>query len=375
MLIQTPDGRSRVYDRANAPERIWEILRIFGGGSSWVPEYKPQSIIEAREVELGGFLCATPDERQILFTWTSGPLQLWDSTTHKLLAEVGKGRTYGEELVFSPDAKFAAMAGWGDCTVLDTQGWSELHHFAGPVIAGKKQSLYSPQFLHNGHYLLLHNDKSSPWIIDVGTWQRLDRLSEVPNDAVQFFPSPSGTQAIVRSNNGSILLSDLNGKRAVAKLASDKWIYKCAFAPDESLVATVTTRSLVEGHSRGGLEVETWDTKSGERAHYLRPFERSSIDAVEGLIWSPDGKYIFVATNPSGGTTAIGINVFNAKSGRHCGEFVGYPSDVNGISLLPASGQLVAGCIDGKIRIWDLKSDLKQIAAFEGLLAQQHASR
>ena len=375
MLIQTPDGRSRVYDRANAPEKIWDILRLTGGMGSWVPEYKPQSIINARGVELGGFLCATPDERQILFTWTSGPLQFWDSATHKVLAEVGKGRKYGEELVFSPNAKFAVMAGWGNCTVLDTQTWSEHHRFAGPVISGMKQSLYSPQFLQNGRYLLLQSSEPSLWIIDVGTWKLLDRLSDVPNEAVQFFPSPSGTQAVVRSSGGNVLLWDLNAKRQVAKLSTRKWIFKCCFSPDESQVATVTTNRLVDGHSRGGLEVETWQAKTGERAHNLRPFEFSSIDTVEGLTWSQDGRYLLIATNSSGGGTSIGISVFNARSGRHCGELVGCPSDVNGISLLPASGQLVAGCIDGKIRIWDLKSDLKQIAAFEGSLAQQHVSR
>src|SRR5205085_883326 len=52
---------TRVYDRANAPDDVWEILRLSHCGiGAWLPEFKPQSEIEARPFDHGGFFRLSP---------------------------------------------------------------------------------------------------------------------------------------------------------------------------------------------------------------------------------------------------------------------------------------------------------------------------
>jgi WD40 repeat protein len=100
-------------------------------------------------------------------------------------------------------------------------------------------------------------------------------------------------------------------------------------------------------------------------AHELRPFERDFCEAVEGLFRWLDGAYLLAATKADNTFTSCGGDVWNVKSGRHRGEFIGCPTNLTGLGLFAGGRRLVSGCADGCIRIWDAESAIKQIAEFE----------
>jgi len=52
------------------------------------------------------------------------------------------------------------------------------------------------------------------------------------------------------------------------------------------------------------------------------------------------------------------------------GEFAGCSTNLTGLELLDGDRRLVAGCADGRIRIWDADSAIKQIAEFERSLVR-----
>lgn len=102
----------------------------------------------------------------------------------------------------------------------------------------------------------------------------------------------------------------------------------------------------------------------------LRPFEQTNCETVEALLWTPDSQYVIGATTPHGFITSCSLNVWNARSGRHRGDFTGCPQKVTGAALL-ADRRLAAGCRDGIVRFWDFEEGMKRIREFEERLGEK----
>ena len=349
----------RVYDRANAPAEILEILRLSRSRvRAWLPEFKPQSEIDARPHD-DGFLCLSPDRTQIIFTEMDGPLQFWEPVTHEPLGEIRAPSTPLAGITFSPDGSLAVLGGWSKCALVETKRWKRIREFKEPRIGRSRHGLSNPRFTPDGKYLVLQCSEPSLRIFDTATWERVARLPDVPEDTVQYIPAPKKRRVVVRSNSGIVSLWDLDRQAKVAELDKDCFISQAVFSPNESLVAVVTN---VKGRNR---RLRLWETDSGEFAQELRPFEQATSEKVRDLFWTPDGKYLLAATKAHPFFTSVGISVWNVKTGRHRGEFTGCPTSVIGMALLPDGSQLVAGCSDGKIRFWDFPAAMKQIREFE----------
>jgi hypothetical protein len=358
LLLQAAMGgttMARVYDRANAPGKLWEILRLGECRvGAYVPEFEPRSRIESRGYENGGFFCLSPDGKRLLFTGLGGPLQFWEPTTHELLAEVpGLG---GECIAFSPDGSRAVVGSFSKCDVVDTKTWKATR------IRGAARSL---QFMPDGRHVLMQTRYSPLEIYDASTWQPVDSLPEVPNDAVMYVPAPNGGRAVVQSKGSRVSLWDSAQHREIAILRDDARISQAVFSPDESLVA-VATQSTVEYGFWKGTAIDIWRADSGKKVQELRPFEQGAEanGGVQGLLWSPDGKYLLAGTTAIVPSVVTGVSVFNVATGRHRGQFSA-SLGINGMALLPDASELVVGCEDGKIRFWDFQEAMKKIKEFE----------
>jgi WD40 repeat protein len=373
LLIQAAAGAKsivKVYDRANAPDEVLEILRVSNSQiDAWMPGFQPNSEIDAGPYRHGGFLCLSPDGTQIIVS-DGGSLQFWEPATHEPLGEIPARDLPLDEIAFSPDASLAATSDLGECGVLETRKWKDIRRFVEPV-AGGLNGLSEPRFTPDGKYLVLQC--SEPWdgirpapfalrIFDTRTWERVARLPDVPEDTAQYIPAPKKRCAVVRSKSGTISLWDLDRHAAVAELDKGCCVSQAAFAPDESLVAVVTTEKMGWGNPR----LRLWKTGTGQFVHELRPFEQTDYEAVRGLLWSPDGKYLLAAIK--GSVSNEDISVWNVKTGRHRGQFAESGGDVNGLVLLPDGSQLVAGCSDGRILFWDFPAAMKKIRDFEASL-------
>lgn len=265
-------------------------------------------------------------------------------------------------VVFSADGKRAVLTGWGECEVVDPEKWERIQFFTEPYIERKRHGLGNPRFTPDGKFLVLQCSEPSLRIIDTSTWERVDRLPGIPRDAVGYFPAIKRRRAVIQRKEGAIALWDLDRNAQVVELDTEGTLRDAVFSPDETVVAVVTS---AENHCR----IRLWDGIMGQFLRELRPFEQSGCEAVHGAFWSPDGKFLLAATKGGSFFSSEGISVWNAATGRHRGEFVGCPNNVNGVVLLADGSQLVAGCADGKIRFWDFPAAMKQIRSFEEELA------
>ena len=71
---------------------------------------------------------------------------------------------------------------------------------------------------------------------------------------------------------------------------------------------------------------------------------------IEAIAWSQDGECFATA---SWDNTA---RVWDAKTGQPKGPALVHPKIVTAIAFLDSSSQVITGCRDGKLRVWDLKS-------------------
>lgn len=363
LLVQAASGTHstvKVYDRAHAPAEILEILRLSRSRvRAWLPEFGPQSEIDARPHKHDGFLCLSPDRTRIIFTGTNRSLQFWEPITHEPLGEIRAPSTRLAGITFSPDGSLAVLSGGGRCALVETERWKPIRQFEEPRIGRSRHGLSNPRFTPDGKHLVLQCSEPSLRIFDTATWERVARLPDVPEDTVQYIPASTKRSAVLRSNDGIVSLWDLDRQAIVAELDKDSFVSQAVFSPNESLVAVVT-------HAKArGRRLRLYETKRGEFVHELRPFEQTTCEQVRAPFWSPDGEYLLAATKAHPLFTSVGIGVWNVKTGRHRGEFTGCPTKMIGMALLPDDSQLVAGCADGKIRFWDFPAAMKQIREFE----------
>lgn len=355
---------TRVYDRANAPDEILELFRLSRAPvRAWLPEFEPHSEIVARDFEHGGFLALAPDGKRLLFSCTNGPLQFWDAKTHERLGEIPKRYDMPlDGVTFSADGARAVLSGWGDCEVVDTEKWERIRFFREPTIDRIRHGLSDPRFTPDGKHLVLQTTEPGLRIYNAATWERLERLPDVPADTVRYFPAPKRRRAVIQTKGGGIALWDLDRNAQVVELDTDCTLSDAVFSPDETVVAVVTS---AENHYR----IRLWDAIMGQFLRELRPYEQRTCESVRTTFWSPDGRYLLAATKSDSFFTSVGISVWNAQTGRHRGEFTGSPTHITGAALLPDSGQLAIGCSDGKIRIYDFPTARKQLRALEDSLA------
>jgi WD40 repeat protein len=144
--------------------------------------------------------------------------------------------------------------------------------------------------------------------------------------------------------------------------STDARIHRVAFSPDAAFVAVATVHQI--GKYWMDYRLGIWNMKIGELVHELRPFEHNERGEIDGLLWSPDGRYVLAAVRGDAFWTSRQIAIWSLKSGRHRGNLTGCPTGVTGIALLD-DDRLVAGCSDGKIRIWDIGRALQEVDAFE----------
>jgi hypothetical protein len=344
----------RVYDRANLPDVVLELMHLINAGiPSYVLEFPPQSQIETPGRYIERCLALSPDGRQLLFTGANGPMQLWEPVVHELLREIPN--IGGQGISFSPDGSQAVISGPQETKVLDTRTWRQTE-----VVAFSQFSCFLP----DGRHAVLETRNQPLHVYDAVGWQPVDHFAETPERAVRFRPAPKGARALVETGVRTVSLWDTAAHREIAPLAAEAEVLQAAFSPDGTRVA-VCMRSRTR-NALTLLEIGIWRASDGLKVSDLRPYEigASSNDGTGGLLWSPDGKYVLVAATTPEFPGLRGISVFSAATGRHRGEFAGNYR-INGLAVFPDGRKLVAGEPDGNIRFWDFAGALEKIAAFE----------
>jgi len=369
----------RVYDRADAPDEILEILRLTQSRiMSWAPSIEPLSKWSAGDYSSYGGFSLYADGTQIVSSGANGPFRIWDAESFALLKELSlsfiplpngyaKNPTPVFGLTFSPDRSLVVVDGMGQVDVRDARSWEGIRQLAEPDIGRERHGLTCPIFTPDGHFLLLQSDEPAVRIFDTRTWNKVDTIPGMAPGAVAYFPAPNGDRAIYASKSGSIGLWDANAHREVAELDTSGRILRVSFSPDESLVAVLTLHQNNTTNAPNNYRFRIWRVSNGEFAHELRPFEQPAFEIV-GILWWPNGKYLLAATRSDFFFTTRGVGIWNVETGRFRGEFSGCIASVYGFALLPDGKRLVEGCGDGTVFVWDAASAIAKIGQFENSL-------
>jgi WD40 repeat protein len=373
----------RVYDRANAPDEILEILRLTQSRiKSWAPSIEPLSKWNAGASDYYGGFSLSADGMQIVSSSANGPLKIWDAQSFALLKEFplafiplpdgySKNPSPVFGLTFSPDGSLATVDGMGQVDVLNARSWQGIRQLAEPFVGRQRHGLTCPIFTPDGRFLLLQSDEPALRIFDTTTWNRVDSIPGMTPGAVAYFPAQNGDRAIYASQRGSIGLWDPHAQREVAKLDTNGRILRVSFSPDESLVAVMTLHQNSATNTSNNYRLRIWRANNGELLHELRPFEQPPFEIV-GILWWPNGKYLLATTRSDSFFTVRSVGIWNVESGRFRGEFSGCITTVYGFALLPDGKRLVEGCGDGTVLVWDAASAIAKIGQFEHSLLQDH---
>ncbi len=350
LLIETankPEHQVRVYDLADVPPEVEELTHLLCA-PAYVPRFQPFSSIHVRGFEFDGDLVITP-QNEILYMGRERRLQWWDPTTHEFLAEADI--PYVKDIVLAPDKIHALVQSSTDIVLVDLPERKPLRTF-------KDRS--RPQFTQDGKQALLYAREAPVQILDTQSWQPVGQADDVPADCTSFIPAPSIHRAMVRASDGSLSLWDTAAHRAITQLGSESDLNLFAvFSPDESLVAVCAHPWNPNGKDL--TPVVIYRSDDGTKVRGMR----SLHDSFQSLLWTSDCHYLLVASGNSGGTTTVSI--FNTANGKCCGVLTG-TSHINGMALLPKSGELVVGDQSGEIWFWNLSAVMDRVREFEASL-------
>ena len=373
LILQSIEKESikvQIYDLANVPEELFEILHISKSGiRPLLPHFKAEKKLSAHEHD-DGALTLSPDKKFVISSSLNGPLKFWDQVTMRLINEVLLPENPTptvppkEDIVFSPDGSIAVIGGWGEYKLYNVNNWTRIKHLAEPVIERKRHLLSFPRFNPDGKYLFLQSSEPNLIVYETTNWNKLKTLRWLPENLHAYIPATKRKRGIILSALGELALWDSDMQQKYAKLDENVCIQRIAFSPDETLIAIATSTPKGCGGNQGHYRIRIWKMDTGDLVHELRPFEQTTCRDVNGLVWSNDGNYLLAATQSDNFFTSRNISVWNINNGRHRGELIGCPTKVTGFELL-SDGQLVSGCKDGTIRFWNLKNIINNIQKFE----------
>ena len=360
---------ARVYDRANLPESVLEMLRIVGA-DTWpifpFPDFEPEQSwnrgdfaqvnpdINKTSLERGvdRILAKSPDHS--LTVVETNPSQFFDSTVNV------------EKLTKAREKPFDLNEIETVLRIKDSRSGSVIHEIRDPMNGRSVVYMYAARFTPDGHYLLVMSSIPDIRIYDVFSWQLLSHLPHVPNAAVAYYPSSDWRHAVVALSTGEIELRDSDANRTLAQIDFGDRLQSVSYSSDDSQVAVVTVGYAEDGSYRCNLR--TWRTSTGELLHELRPLEATPRDGFGEPVWTPDGKYLLSLTREGHFGREGVVGIWNTESGRYRGALAG---GCNELASPPYSRFVLSGkyfymtCGSDWILKWNVEHVLQEISDFE----------
>jgi WD40 repeat protein len=275
-------------------------------------------------------------------------------------------------LAWHPDSQTLAAGGWsGMLTVWDTQ--------TGKLIRDLKQAdnaqMGEIQYSKDGKLLAV--GKSMPGrkqaylsILDASTFQVIDKLespkmlegSNTPLQSLSIDPTTSKRIALssyINKRDPVIFTTgDAKNKLIQTSPESPNTVRKISFSPTGEIIAVGRLNSVI-------------DIYSGENGQRVNSFSAFSDDWwIRAMIFSPDGKYIFVASNTGAEIGSLDkttgkwldrknnepIKMWDVQTQSLSRTFDTQGSDIESLDASSDGRHLFVGLSSGKVIIWDVKT-------------------
>ena len=278
---------------------------------------------------------------------------VWDLQTGQRVLTLSGHRSRVWDVHFSPDgARLVTSDEDGAAEVWDAETGERLLLLPGHS-SGFRYTYFSP----DGSEVLTARED--------GVVQRWDALdgglepgSSGPSAMCGGVFSPEGNivaGASCKAPETAFVLDAVTGRRILALEGHTQPIFKLAFSPDGSQVATGSVDKTAK----------VWDARTGRELFTLE----GHGGWVFGVDFSPDGRV--VATASEDGTTRL----WDASTGRELLVLSGHTGIVGDVEFSPDGTHLATGGADGTVRVWDIgPQGSRELATLSGQAAVDSVS-
>ena len=335
LVIQAPAAGGvvvRVYDRANLPDPVLEIIRIVRVRfAPWSIQFPPEKRGSSAEFSQAGIQVRWPRA-----TSPDGSLEATQSAYEIVISSPTKG---------------------------------DFRWLREPEVNRHVDALFGPFFSLDGRFLLVQSTHPAVRIYETRTWEQIQTLPDLPSDVVGYFPDEDWKLGVFASSKGDIGLWDSHTRRQIASLTSGEELMDAAFSPDHSLVGVALQRKSEE--QTGGLHVRIWRTDGTpvselEPWNQITPLGLSRYSKLAGLLaWWSDSEHLLTIVQPDVFYTENNLALWNAKTGRYEGDLSSSCYWIERFMVSTKDGRVFADCYPGGIYMWDASAAINETMKFE----------
>lgn len=328
--------REHVFGIAFSPDGRTLASVGEGGVVLWdVPTRRP--VGERLTTVTGASVAFSPDGRMLAATLSlervsegrlaKGAVLLWDTGTHRLLAQLPTPSPFS--VAFSPDGRTVAWAGEGGIALWDVRTGQPLRLPEDPFTKDVARVSFSP----DGRALVLGGDILVLWDIEARA-PLGERLSDAPG--VVMASSPDGQILASGDKTAGLALWDTRNRKLLTTLLPGRSVSGVTFSPDGRMLAAVSQGELV-----------LWDLGDLGAFRQLEPLPGES--SVNAVAYSPDRGTLALA-----GYEGEGVTLADATSRTPLGT----PLTSNAVSNVAFSsdGRTLATSGDEGLVLWDVSS-------------------
>lgn len=285
----------------------------------------------------------SPDGKTAALTTTSGSVTLWDTRSHRQIAELTGEDDEFPTVEFTPDGKVLGTTHVSDRPDHRLRLWD-------PRTGSPMRSLPVPEnviglaFSEDGNRLAtVSRDRPTIMVWDVNTGRRLKTLDK------------GGAASGVAFNHDGSLVAAGAGDNSVRVWRTDTGRQVAVFTGHEKLVTSVDfspNGRLLSSSSADGT-VRLWDVRDsgGPSIQVLLPTEEDEL--IMDAEFSPDGQQVVAGTNKG-----KGVQRWRVADGEALPAFFGHTNGVGSVDYRRDGRTVLSGSVDGSAILWQAQTNV-----------------
>lgn len=294
----------------------------------------------------------SPDGKYIVSGNESGPIQIWEVETGRLMVEpYNTGRNnYVIGLNFSPTGSLLASAGcaeWGEdsCELGEIKFWDPIADINLSMNLNQTfddlETIYARVFINaDGELLGINSWRGSMFFADPITGSKIGNPLEGHEERIRAI-SFSADLSLMASgdSDGQIFIWDIDEEESISRYLNGDSIavLSLAFSQDGTLLAS------------GGFDciVKFWEPTTGEEVGASLEIS-SGCRWIDAMSFSPDASLLVVAGND------MPTQLWDPETGELVGELED-SSNIRSLAFSP-DGSILVGGGGGMVKFWDVAS-------------------